>query len=279
MNNGNKSKKSKKPNWLNGQRRRIGIRMRTPSVDGDLPRTREVQFRNDNFEDASNSKRKHRSSSRYQRTNQSGARKNRRIDEGENRSNIRGYQHRKLQITLGQLRESLDDETLQELLNDNFDPNKLVDILILKKVSQFAEDCIIKAPKQRRRKGKTKLPPKLPSIKFGQSYEQYRNDGIANENAVLGCYFTHYLRLFGEEDPEWVGISCVRALSIIKSMATLLCNGDYKPIIDYIEMLLPLWAERLERKEEFPSSRPSVDMLFVRRKIWAQRFNLYNRWN
>lgn len=167
---------------------------------------------------------------------------------------------------------------MQDLLNENFDPNKLVDIKVHRKVSKFAEDCIIKVPKQRGRKGRVKQPPKPPSKKFGSDYAQYKEDGIATDKAVLGCYFVHYLRLFDEEDPEWVGVSCVKFLSIIKSMATLLCKGGYLPIIEYIEMLLPLWAERLERRETFPGSRPNVDTLFVRRKFWAQRFNLYNQW-
>jgi hypothetical protein len=171
------------------------------------------------------------------------------------------------------------DEQLQGLLDDSFNPNEPVTILVRCRVSKFAEDIRRRRPAARKRRVSVKRPPKPPSEKFGPAFKKFVDkEAEADAQAVLGCYFHYYKELFEEEDPEWAGNRCVKPLYNINQMGHAVCGGDFSQLIDFIEELLPLWAIQLRKGLDFPSTRPTIDALFVRRKIWAQRFSLYRRW-
>jgi hypothetical protein len=136
-----------------------------------------------------------------------------------------------------------------------------------------------KLPKRRKKISGKKTKKKPPSIQFGKFYSKYlAQECEADAQVVLGCYFDLYRGLFGEEDPEWAGKSCVKPLYNINQMTHSVCDGEYEQLVEFLETIMPLWAKELKKDLDFPSTRPSVDTLFVRRKIWAQRFNLYRRW-
>lgn len=172
----------------------------------------------------------------------------------------------------------MSDEQLEALFSDSYNPNEPVTIVVRKRVSRFSED-LYKMPRRRRSRTTTKAPKSPPSEQYGSYYEKWKQgEKEADAQAVLGCYFVFYRTAFDEEDPEWAGQSCVKPLYNINQMAHAVCDGDYTKLIEFLETIIPMWATQLRKGVDFPSTRPTVDALFVRRKIWAQRFNLYRRW-
>ena len=167
------------------------------------------------------------------------------------------------------------------MLDGSFNPNESVTILTRRRISKFAED-IRRRPVARKRRVSVKRPPKPPSEKFGPAYRKWqgntKGDIEPDAHVVLGCYFVHYKELFDEEDPEWAGNPCVKPLYNINQMAHAVCGGEFRQLVEFIEELLPLWANQLRKGMSFPNARPTTDGLFVRRKIWAQRFGLYRQW-
>jgi len=181
-----------------------------------------------------------------------------------------------------ELREALPDHILKALLEREYDPDDTIKISGGKKYGQrpssFVEDLLDSPPPRRARK-RVKAAPKAPSEMFGPKYEAYKEGGQpCDVKVVLGCYFIGYLKFFGEEDPEWVAVSSKKAVMTVTSMATALCEGKYEPLLEYVQKILPMWAKQMRAGAEFPSVRPSIDTLFLRRRIWSQRFSLYKRW-
>lgn len=172
------------------------------------------------------------------------------------------------------------DEQLQQLLDKTFDPFAVVEFKVARKTTRFSEDLALSARIVKgRRTVRVKSTPKLPSEKFGPHYEDYKSGKkTADAQTVLGCYFKMYRDIFEEEDPEWAGENCVKPLYNINMMAHAVCDGDFKKLVEFAEELIPLWAEQLRKGSNFPNTRPTIDALFVRRKIWAQRFLLVRRW-
>jgi hypothetical protein len=188
----------------------------------------------------------------------------------------------KFSFTLKQIRDSLDDQTLKDLLNNRYDSTKI--ITIHKKIikTSFAEDEIFrqnKLPqtKQRRKRTPTKQTPSMRFAQAKKEFDQGLNEGSAE--AVLGVYFKRYLTLFGEEDPQWNGGDCKEAISTIKSFTNSVTAGNYRMVIVFIRKLMPLWKQRLVNGESFPNSRPTIDALFGgKRHFWANRKIYYRQW-
>ena len=166
------------------------------------------------------------------------------------------------------------------LADNNYNPNESVEMFIRRRISKFEED-VVRVPVKRKRKPRNQNKTKTPSEIYGPHYDRYLisdRSKKADAQIVLGCYFHLYKILFEEEDPEWVGQSCVKIIRNINHMSHAVCEGDFSKLIEFLETLLPLWAKRLREGENFPNTRPSIDALFVRRKIWAQRFAFYHQW-
>lgn len=181
-----------------------------------------------------------------------------------------------------ELRDALPDHILKALLERKYDPDDTIKIKGGKKYghtpSTFIED-LLESPAPRRARKRTKAAPKPPSVMFGESYEKYKRDECeCDAKVVLGCYFLGYKKFFGEEDPEWVAVPTKKAVMNVTTMATALCEGKYEPILEYVQKILPLWAKQMRDGAEFPSVRPSTDTLFLRRRIWSQRYSLFKRW-
>jgi hypothetical protein len=181
-----------------------------------------------------------------------------------------------------ELREALPDHVLKALLEREYDPDDTIRIQGSAKYgnrpSAFVED-LLDSPQPKRARKRVKSKPKNPSEMFGPAYEHFKNEGgDVDAKVVLGCYFIGYLKFFDEEDPEWVAVPTKRAVMHVTNMANALCDGKYEPILEYVRKILPLWAKQMRAGAEFPSVRPSVDTLFLRRRIWSQRHNLYKRW-
>lgn len=282
---GRKSKESteeenKYPNWLNGQVRRTRSATGDNSEFGELPPKRRVQFRKRSVQSESNSVGRRRSQAstsgikkvRKPRTRSSSGR--------STKSSDREAGFAKHEVTLKTIREALDDETLTAILDGSFNPYQVVTLKYkIQGLSKLAEDSYrqpIKSRRKRRVKGKTKPP----SVKYGELYNRFTRGEIAlDAYVILGRYFMLYKELYDEEDPEFVGKSVSTAIYNINQMASLLTNGDFNRILDYVDKLMPLWAKQLRESADFPNGRPTFNTFFVKRTIWTQRFSLVRRWS
>lgn len=147
--------------------------------------------------------------------------------------------------------------------------------------TDFAEDCFLSIEKPKKKRKKLRYAPQKSHIELlKDKYLAYISEKETNpdDHIVFGCYLYLYAQEFGEDDPEWVVVKPFTGLFKIKKMANDLTDGNYVPIIEYLETLIPLWANRLRNGESFPNMRPTFDTLLTRRKIWAQRHMLSNRW-
>ena len=270
--------RSSSPAWLRGQRRGAGIRSGAEGEHGDLPRTRSVQFRDVDIQSARTDKRRNRRESGSRDTDRVRNSQGRRDSEGESGRSSGSYRESTIRVTMDEIHSALDDEQRRNLSSGKFDPDESVKIVIVRKQPSFTEDAI-RQPMRRRRKPQVKSPPRSPSQQYGPAWIRWKDErGEADAKVVLGCYFSLYAYEFQEEDPEWVGKSCVKPLYNINQMAHAVCGGDFSQLVEFLETLIPLWAYQMRKGASFPSFRPSVDSLFVRRKIWAQRFNYYRQW-
>jgi hypothetical protein len=185
-------------------------------------------------------------------------------------------------FTLQQLRDSLDDDTLKQLLTNQYDSTRVVKLKKNRIPSRFAEDELFKQTKiPRVRTRKKRIPTKVtPSAKYANEIENFNaglNEGSAE--TVLGIYFKLYLKLFGEEDPEWNGTDHKQALATVRSFANNLTAGNYRMIIVFLRKLMPLWKIRLQTNEKFPTNRPTIEALFGGKKhFWANRKLYYRTW-
>ena len=169
---------------------------------------------------------------------------------------------------------------LKSLLDGSFNPQEIVAIHYnLSGLSKLVEDSY-RGPIQRKRGTKrVKKPPAPPSEKFGKLYNRFTKGELAlDASIVFGRYLLLYKELYGEEDPEFVGKSTASAIYAINEMATLLTDGDFTKILEFIDKLMPLWAKRLRAGADFPNGRPTFKTFFVKRGIWTQRFSLVRRW-
>lgn len=275
MSNDRQKSKSTGGAWIRGQKREVGVQAREPSESGSLSSKRSVQFRDSELGSDDRAKRRR---GRGIRDGVSSSLRSRQSEQGDNQTSSSSCSEveRRTILTLQEIYDALTREQIEDLYNNQFDPKASVEITKSARVSRFAEDCLIRIPKKRGGKA-IKRKAKPPSVQFSKNYANREELGI-DAKAVLGCYFVLYKRYYGEEDPEWVGKSYNSAISAIDDMAKSLCNGDYYEVLRFVEVLMPMWAKRLRDGENFPTSRPSFDTLFVRRKIWAQRFSLYKRW-
>lgn len=195
-----------------------------------------------------------------------------------NRTGNNQNNNREIKITLHEIRKNLSDETLKKLLKNNFDPNEVITIIQKITPLSFAEDVLITKSIKNKKPKKKKI--KTFNINCIDKYLKYK-DGIPiklSNELCFGCYLYYYEKYFEEKDPEWVNTNSKKAIFIINKMVVDVLNGNHQPIIDYIENVFPLWALRMKRGKEFPNFRPNLDILFVKRKMWAQRHNLYRRW-
>lgn len=266
------------PEWFN-KHHRTGIRSGTSPKSGRVSSEREVQFSDGDIQSKSRSQRGSKSERSRERTvrirrPKSGRKVTKPSTDG-NKSDRIG----KFDITLAELRESLDKDILKALIDGSYNPNQIVTLKYTPTgLSKLAEDAI-RGPIIQRRRIKTVKKQEPPSIKYGKIYERYKKGEVAlDAGAVFGRYLMLYKEQYGEEDPEFVGKKTNNALYHIEQMARDLTQGEYEKIIEFIDKIMPLWAKQLRLGANFPSTRPSFDTFFVKRKIWSQRFNLVRLW-
>lgn len=184
-------------------------------------------------------------------------------------------------FTLQQLHDSLSKKTLEQLLTNQFKSEEVVTIKRKRIATSFPEDELIDLTPSKQRTRRKRTPTKItPSHAFDVYVTKYK-DGQDNGNAeaTLGIYFKLYLKLFGEEDPQWNGVDLKTALASIRLMANNLTDGNYRAIIVYISKIMPLWKMRLVDGQAFPNSRPTVAALFGgKRHFWANRKVYYTQW-
>jgi hypothetical protein len=172
-------------------------------------------------------------------------------------------------VRLHELRQVLDDKTLKNLLDRNYDPDATVAVHMSFEKTKLIEDCFI--PTQRPRAAQK-------VIKKIMSPSETAMNLIDDTSDVLYAYFAAYKRLFGEEDAEWSSTSMSKAVYIIKTFrhSTGVSNED---IVAFITKILPLWVSRLRSNETFPGSRPTLRALFEgKRYYWINRNLLYRQW-
>lgn len=181
-------------------------------------------------------------------------------------------------IRLGDLRDVITDEHLEQLLLHQFDPDtRLLVPTIPVACSQFAEDCFrMEAPPKRVRKKQSLLPP---SQRYEKEYEACKRDGTTpSAKVILACYFRQYLRLFKEEDPEWKGKNTRPAEVLVNRMLSEL-SVDPNEVVKYVRNLMPRWHAQLVRGEEFPRTRPTIKALFGGSlSFWANRKVYVLKW-
>ena len=151
-------------------------------------------------------------------------------------------------------------------------------------VSRHAEDRYlpVATPKAKKIIKRTGPKPKKaipPSERYQPAISTWQTTGEGNAEVVVGIYFSLYKRFFHEEDPEWVGTSSHRAVIVVEQFATEVSEGNYRPVINYIRKLFPLWVRQLKLGESFPENRPTIKALFCgTRYFWSNRNLLYKRW-
>lgn len=192
--------------------------------------------------------------------------------------------HRVVKVTYEQLRQSLTDKDLHNLLSGTYVATKAVMINLEPSLVRHSEDVYLpvvqpKVKKIVKRKGAKPKKSIPPSDRYLSAISNWQASGNGNAEVVLGIYFTLYKRFFHEEDPEWIGVSSHRAITIVEEFATEITDGNYRPLINYVRKIMPLWVGQLKRGESFPDNRPTVKALFCgTRYFWSNRNLLYKRW-
>jgi len=191
-----------------------------------------------------------------------------------------------VKVSFSQIRAALTDADLHNLLSNTYISSKNVIIDLDPKLIRYAEDSYLpiatappttkKIVKRKGNKPKKAIPP---SQRYQTSISDWQTSGQGNAEVVLGLYFSLYKRFFHEEDPEWVGVSSHRAIVTIDQFVTEVADGNYRPVINYVRKILPLWVGQLKRGENFPENRPTIKALFCgTRYFWSNRNLLYKRW-
>ncbi len=195
-----------------------------------------------------------------------------------------GTRARLVKVTYEQLRRSLSDKDLNDLLANTYIATKAVVINLEPTIVRHAEDEYLpvatpKATKIVKRKGPKPKKAVPPSERYQPAISNWQTTGEGSAEVVVGIYFSLYKRFFHEEDPEWVGTSSHRAVTVVEQFATEVSEGNYRPVINYVRKIFPLWVMQLKRGESFPDSRPTVKALFCgTRYFWSNRNLLYKRW-
>lgn len=182
-------------------------------------------------------------------------------------------------FTMDDLRHSLSDTILQQLLKHTYTPDTRVTLFKKAKLSSFAEDMFIETPKLCKKKSVKKSNIK-PSERYRKEIDKYKAGKLkANAKVVLGHYFVLYKREYKEEDPIWATYSSASALTTIDKLAQHILDNDYEPIIAYTKKIMPLWLERLHSGQSFPTNRPTVQAMYGGTyHFWANRNLLYKQW-
>lgn len=280
-NNGKKKTRNPIPSWLEGKRTIDGISSthKSESRIQQLQQRRSGVWSGDTTNPERRSGRSGRESNQcsQSRSEDEKQRSKTTMDDGTQVGRIRRLEYH---FSMQQLRESLSDSTLQQLINNDFDP---IEIITITKIEQtkFAEDDYFPAPPKR------KSPTKKNIKKIVPLSEQFKTDVAkftigkleGSPEIVLGVYFDLYKRLFHEEDPQWADKSITPAISTIRTMAIKVADGNYKNLVIFLRKIMPLWKQRLIENQQFPNSRPTIEALFGgKRYFWANRKVLYKKW-
>ena len=275
----------KDPDWIKAINNKDRISDGTKIQPRRISSKGRIQFNDGINESGSNSTRKRRSKTSNDEFMQNSRSKSRKTIIKKDEESNRKIKLGKIDITLGDLRESLSDKTFKLLLNNKHNPNEIVTIKYeMTNISKLAEDSFFLSNKnnKRRRINKVKQKLKPPSEMFGNIYKRYLNNEIElSATIILSRYFILYKKLFGEEDPEFVGKSVKntkRYISYINEMTSLLAENNYEKILEYINLIMPLWAKQLKIESSFPNRRPTFKTFFINRKIWSQRYLLVRQW-
>lgn len=195
-----------------------------------------------------------------------------------------GTRSRLVKVTYEQLRQSLSDKDLNDLLANTYIATKAVVINLEPTIVRHSEDNYLpvatpKAKKIVKRKGAKPKKAIPPSERYQSAISTWQSSGEGNAEVVVGYYFFLYKKFFHEEDPEWVGTSSHRAVTVVEQFATEVSEGNYRPVINYVRKLFPLWVKQLKLGESFPENRPTIKALFCgTRYFWSNRNLLYKRW-
>jgi hypothetical protein len=268
------------PEWIVNHRNRNRISSKNKSEHGSIPQEREILIDRSRVSSDGDSKRR-----RNERESNDRAMRVRRpklgkayigkIEERDGETRLG-----KLDITLSDLRLSLSDEILETLLDRSFNPNQIATLRYnITGLSKLAEDSLRGSIQRKPIIRSAKKPDKNPSVKYIDMYKRFVDGELAPDaHIVFGRYLILYKENFGEEDPEFVGKPINGAISKINEMSSLLVDNDFTKLIDYINKIIPLWANQLKKGADFPNGRPTFNALFIKRNIWSQRFNLVRRW-
>lgn len=184
-------------------------------------------------------------------------------------------------MTFDALRKALNNAQLEALLYNTYNPQEKVVIVITERsISKFDEDRYVEdyVPKKKKRE-KSKTTPAEDHMAVYQAWNETREIEDCTSSIVFGAYLTKYKEAFGELDPEWAGsVNVRRAFFNINKMNQDVAGGNFFKLVEFVEMILPLWAKAMKRDLEFPTGRPTFDTFFVKRGMWAQRFTTYKKW-
>lgn len=183
-------------------------------------------------------------------------------------------------VTLGELRDSITDKILQSLIDRRFDPSKTINIVRSSgDISPLAEDMLT-PPIEIKRVKPRRTVQEAASVFFQPFLNEYhKGTRQADVNVVLAYYYTTYKNLFKEDDPEWDHNTPNRVAILVTKMAQTCTNNDYKPLINFVQQIMPLWYERLVQHKDFPNTRPTIQALFGdKRHFWANRKVYLQQW-
>lgn len=200
-------------------------------------------------------------------------------DDGTDRRSTRDYQK---SVTLDAIRQALSNEQLEALLKRTYNPQEKIIIVITDRAtSKFAEDCFMAEfkPKPKVRKPRSTTTPAQEHLEIYAKWNETRDKTKCTASIVFGAYLTKYKEAFKEIDPQWAGNVNIRGILIhISTMAKDVAENDFYRLVEFVEMIIPLWVKAMKLNQPFPSGRPTAETFFVKRGMWAQRFSLYKKW-
>jgi hypothetical protein len=272
----NKKTETTTTNWFDEQEKESVIRTQHKNSSGELSHNRNTLWFDDDVRTGRRPGETNKRSSKIRTSTNRGNKpgKTKALEKGVGNTKLTA----EIQLTMQEIRDSLTDDDLQDLINNQFIPNKLITFHKKYIKSSFDEDTFINVSKIKRRK-KIKRKNIKPSERYRNKINKYKETGESDAETVLGIYFSMYKHYFNEEDPDSNNKSIRNAIIQIEYMADEVTNGDYEKIIKFTKKLFPLWIQRLRKGDRFPRNRPTINSLYGgSRHFWANRFLYFKRW-
>lgn len=186
------------------------------------------------------------------------------------------------ECTLQDIKDSIPNHMLKDLVTGKFDKMQTVTISKLQiNMSMLTEDALLGPTKFAREPVAKRKKRKIikPSEKFINDIIRYEQSGLVSSRVILGYYFKLYKKFYKEEDPDYINMSIQSAVITVDNMVKNTVDYDYEKVIKFIKQIMPLWYRQLKRGANFPTTRPSVSILFGGKlHFWANRKLYIKKW-